>query len=219
MSEHFNSAYFERRIGNDPKRQLQFDKDFTYVSKFIDPSVACVCDVGCSTGEFLKRVGWGGPRFGMEVSSYARSLAEPYINFDFNIKNKHEFFDVVIFRGTIQYIKRPFDYIEYAHRSLKKNGLIVFLATPNATSPLYYAKQDLPFLERGKMYYIPSERNLVENLENQGFRVLDVSFPYISTPYSNIVKDHVLFLLNLLSKKKFFGHAFWRSSMQIVAVK
>ena len=35
-----------------------------------------VCDVGCSTGEFLETINWKGPRFGIEISDYARDIAK-----------------------------------------------------------------------------------------------------------------------------------------------
>lgn len=35
-----------------------------------------MCDVGCSTGEFLEYINWDGERYGMEISDYAKQKAE-----------------------------------------------------------------------------------------------------------------------------------------------
>ena len=95
-----------------------------------------VCDVGCSTGEFLDACGWFKKmRHGMEISAHARRIAESKgIDFSRNITTERDFFDVVVFRGTIQHVPEPFRYIRLAHRALKSGGHIAFLATPNTDS-------------------------------------------------------------------------------------
>ena len=69
-------------------------------------------------------------------------------------------YDLIIFRGTIQYISDPFQKISDAFESLKSGGKIVFLATPNTRSIYFYLFKTLPFLEDKYMYWLPSDANL-----------------------------------------------------------
>src|SRR5437870_5168060 len=115
-------------MGNDAKRIAQFKLDGQYVRRFIAHGVCC--DVGCSTGEFLRTIEWNGPTYGMEISAHAQQIAEQNgIRFDKNIYTESGFFDLVIFRGTIQHVDEPFCMMKAAYSALKKGGFIVFLAT------------------------------------------------------------------------------------------
>ena len=52
-----------------------------------------------------------GRRFGMEISVYARSIAlEAGVRVDRDIFSESDFFDLVIFRGTIQHLDEPFKF-------------------------------------------------------------------------------------------------------------
>jgi SAM-dependent methyltransferase len=172
-------------------------------------------DVGCSTGEFLSAIDWQDERFGMEISGFARSIAiENGVRFDLDIFSETDFFDVVIFRGTIQHLDEPFLFIKYAFRALRPGGYIVFLATPNINSPFYRLKKTLPFLDAPRNFYMPDDISLRQSLTNFGFVVRETRYPYLHTPYARPVRDHWRFLRNLLSPRStVIPHAFWRSGM------
>ena len=74
----------------------------------------------------------------MEISEYAieKAIANG-ISFDKDINSEKDFFDIIIFRGTIQHLDHPFLYIEKAYKALRKGGYVFYLATPNINS-LYY---------------------------------------------------------------------------------
>jgi len=108
--------------------------------------------------------------------------------------------------------------IKAAYNSLKKGGVIIFLATPNSDSILYRLKLDLPFLDPAINFYIPGYKSLSNALENYGFKVLGCEFPYWNTPYRLFPHDIFSFLMNLVSRR-FYRHAFWRSSMSLAALK
>jgi len=130
----YTTDYFLGRNLNDINRKKSFYLESKFVQKYTDFN-GVVCDVGCSTGEFLTSIGWVGDKYGMEVNDSAIQMAEERaINFSKNIVNANEFFDVVIFRGTIQHLPSPFEYISRAYDALKPRGLVFFLATPNANS-------------------------------------------------------------------------------------
>ena len=214
----YDQAYFENRKSNDLKRMASFLQEKAFISKYINLD-ATVCDIGCSTGEFLSAIEWQGPKYGMEINQEAIAAAKKSgIDFDANILNVENFFDVVIFRGTIQHLQEPFTYIANAYSSLKKGGAIIFLATPNANSPVYKLFNTLPALDPRLNFYIPTDLTLSSILENSGFKVLEVQKPYLKSPYSNLIANHLEFFYCYLMRRdpKF---AFWGSMMNMIAIK
>ena len=127
-------------------------------------------------------------------------------------------FDLIIFRGTIQHVDEPFRMIKESYNSLKKGGYIVFLSTPNSNSFLYKLKHDLAFLDKKTNFYVQGEADLTNALINFGFKIKEIKFPYINTPYASLLKDHYNFIKNIIFKK-FYPHPFWKTSMSIVAQK
>jgi len=188
--EKFGEDYFRFRQGNDPKRQISYQQERTYLVRWLGEKTlheGRLLDVGCSTGEFIAALGWNVENvFGMEISDFARSLAQKRgIHFDRDLTNTESFFDLVVFRGTIQYIRSPFEYIQRASVALKPGGHVLFLATPNTNSPYYRAFKTLPFLEEEVNYWVPCDSSLRMVLRNAGFEVLDISYPYWHTPYAH----------------------------------
>ena len=163
----YTDQYFQNRMKNDYARLKSFKQEKTFIQRNLAiisglPSSTdiqlngTVCDVGCATGEFLDAIGWNGPKFGMEINENAKLISQGSgISFKQDILNTKEFFDVVIFRGTIQHLPEPFLYISEAWKSLKKDGLVVFLQTPNANSPVYKLFNTLPVLSPSLNFYIP----------------------------------------------------------------
>src|SRR5438034_1351273 len=102
LQELYPEAYFQRRRFNDARRLRQFELEGKFIRKYAtDPSR--VLDVGCSNGEFLRTIRWQAEMYGMEISDFARKMAEQNgIRFDKDLFNTEDFFDCVIFRGTIQ---------------------------------------------------------------------------------------------------------------------
>jgi len=156
--------------------------------------------------------------YGMEINTKAKNIASQFISFDKDVFTEEIFFDLIIFRGTIQHVDIPFQMIKSSFRALKPGGYIVFLATPNTDSVLYRIKGDLPFLDWPINFYIPGKKQLLNALINYGYSIEDVEFPYWNTPYRNFFKDHFYFLLNVISRR-FYKHPFWGSSMNIAARK
>ena len=70
---------FKLRLSNDYKRLKQFDLDKKFINKFIKKGN--LCDVGCSTGEFVKSLNWKGKCYGMETNLYAKKKAAKYLSF------------------------------------------------------------------------------------------------------------------------------------------
>jgi len=208
--------YFISRFSNDPKRIEQFQLDEAYIKRYVKKGA--LCDVGCSTGEFVRNINWDGEKYGMEISDFAKEKASDIISFDKNIFTEKDFFDVIIFRGTIQHVDEPFRMIKKSFTSLKSGGHLIFIATPNANSLVYKLKGNLGFLDSKLNYYIPGDKELTNALINFGFEILSIEYPYIETPYCNLLTDHFKFLFNLFTPS-FYPHSFWKNMMNIAARK
>jgi len=226
----YTDQYFENRLQNDEIRISCFKQEKYFIQKQLATISGLpltddielngiVCDVGCSTGEFLQAVNWSGQKFGMEINANAKLIAQKSgINFEKNILNQTGFFDVVIFRGTIQHLPEPFHYISQAWKALKDGGVIIFLATPNANSIVYKIFNTLPALCPELNFYIPSDISLTNILKNFDFKLLKIDYPYMNSPYANFVPDHINFVKSVILRRepKF---PFWKNMMNLIAQK
>lgn len=196
--------YFADRNMTDRRRLESFEQEYQWMeASGVDCAHGTMCDVGCSTGEFLETVNWTGERYGMEVSAEARFFARRRgIRFRQNITNQRNFFDVVLFRGTIQHVDEPFRYIRCAFDALKPGGHIVFLQTPNADSLVYRLFGDLPALEPSRNWWIPSERTLKNALANAGFQHVATRKSYWLSPYANPLTDWLKFGAQFFRKSR-----------------
>ncbi len=211
--ELYGQDYFGDRYSNDPKRQVSFLQEKQFINQYITDGT--MLDVGCSTGEFVRAINWPGAVYGMEVSEVAVSEAQKVgIKFDKNLFNAKDFFDIIVFRGTIQHIETPFVYLVKSYQALKPGGYLVFLATPNANSIYYKFWNTLPFLDQPRNYYIPADHSLINSLRNMGFVFVDIEYPYWKSPYRNLVWDHINFIKRLVGMDVKFS--FWRSMINLI---
>lgn len=214
----YTDDYFNSRNSNDVKRLRSFEDEWLFMKNYVD-NTGVVCDVGCSTGEFLLKIKWQGMKYGMEVNQGAINIAESKgISFDKNILTDKNFFDVIIFRGTIQHVPDPFGYVALAFEALKPGGKIIFLATPNANSICFKIFNTLPMLDPKLNFYIPSDVTLTNILNMFNFSVIKVDFPYRISPYSNYLMDHLDFLKSIIFRRP-GKHAFWKNMMNVIAFK
>lgn len=213
----FDAGYFSV-YGNDPKRAFMYRMERDRILK-LKPS-GRILDIGCGIGAFLNEfpdADWH--KFGVDVSEHAVEIARSA-----GIKIKmgeaaydyeDGFFDVIVMRGSLQHLPDPFQTIARCKELLKPEGLLVFLSIPNTNSPYFRRFRTLPILTETLNILQPSDTMMVNALQNMGFRVLNVRYPYIETPYANVIMDHVLFLLSYLGVRRNF--AFWKSAMEIYA--
>jgi SAM-dependent methyltransferase len=216
LKRRWRNNYFKDRNLNNSLRLAQFKIDKNFINQFFKNGN--VCDVGCGTGEFLRYIKLNGNLYGMEINDYAKKKASDIISFNKNIFTEENYFDLIIFRGTIQHVDNPFEMIKSSYKALKRGGYLIFLATPNTDSILYKIKKDLAFLDDALNFYIPGKKSFLNALKNFGFKIQRVETPYYNTPYRNFFQDHLKFFINLLSNK-FYKHPFWGSSMNVAAKK
>jgi len=133
----FGSDYFSNRNMTDLQRLKQFDLEKDYFKKFTGEGIfqsGKILDVGCSTGKFLESIKWNHDgRYGMEISQYAKEIAQGRgVKFTKSLDDS-DFFDLIVFRGTIQYLLSPFEDIKNSYKALKKMVTFCFWLRPTLT--------------------------------------------------------------------------------------
>lgn len=216
MNHLYDDSYFSLRNNNDKKRLKTFQIEKGLINKYTNSGF--LLDVGCGTGEFIENLNWQGDVYGIEVNDNAILKAkEKKIIFADDVLNYREFFDIIIFRGTIQHVLNPFEYIENSFKLLKKNGYLFFLSTPNSNSIYYKIWGDLPALDPERNYWVPSDISLINVCQNTGFILKQVEYNYFQSPYSRPLNDHLKFFLKILGIKTHFP--FWKNMMDLVFQK
>lgn len=176
------------------QRQKMYEQDYAFVSKFISGSMKDVLDIGCSNGAFLrifKKNGFycEGVEYGEEAKNKASGDFKVYYGTfpEIPISKKY---DVITFRGVIQYLKNPKPYFKKAMELLKEGGLIFITASPNSESicfSLFKNMHNLPVKETD--YYMYSEKLLTDFFEENGMCLIGEKMTYLGTPYENYRED------------------------------
>ena len=216
----YDESYFQA-YRHDPKREQCYRAEAARIAA-MKPQGGRIFDVGCGLGGFLAHVdGAMWEKYGVDISDVAIARAREQgitvKEFDEGYDYPESFFDVIVFRGTIQHLDTPFAAMKRCVALLKPGGLMAFLSTPNANSLYYKLFGTLPFLNPRLNFYVPSDLTLRDALTNFGLQVIQVRYPYLETPYARPLRDHVVFLLKCFGVR---AHCpFWRSMMELYAVK
>ena len=215
----FNPQYFAS-YGNDPRRLQMYRAERGRIEALMP--AGRILDVGCGIGAFLDEFPdskW--EKYGVDVSEHAIQASRAK---GIRVKDVHaaydypaSFFDVIVFRGSLQHLPFPFKVIDDCIRLLTEGGVMVFLATPNTNSPYFRRFETLPFLTPSLNILQPSDVMMRNALQNMGLEVVRIVYPYLETPYARPVTDHLFYALSFFGVRKKF--AFWRSSMEIYARK
>lgn len=214
----FNDKYFDNRHLNDARRLQAFKIEMETISKFVDYT-STVCDIGCSTGEFLEYLGWKGKRYGIEINELAASYAEGKgIKIVKDLSNIDTELQCVIMRGTLQHIQSPFTTLAEIYEKLVPGGFLFIFSTPNIDSIYFRIFQDLPAFDYPLNYWLTGFKNLRLVCEREGFKVRDIKYPYLRSGYMSAL-DLPKFILRLLIRKRSLMAAFPGNMMNIVLQK
>lgn len=180
--------------------------EFDYVERFMDVNRSKVLDVGCAGGEFLDIFSKHGAvcegvEFGEEAYKIVSSKYKAYLGeltkIEFDTK-----YDLIIFRGVIQYFIDPKKYMNKACDCLEKGGLLFITSSPNSESLCFNLFKDRFTLPVGVTdYYAYSEKIITEFLSKKGMKLIDERFLYLETPYADIVNDTII-VADALNKEK-----------------
>lgn len=215
----YNESYFSV-YRDDAKRVEMYRAERDRIEK-LKPS-GRILDVGCGLGGFLAEFDkekW--TRYGIDISELAiqeaRSRGIVVNDFSEAYNYPENFFDVIVFRGSLQLIPTPFLAIQTCIRLLANGGYLIFLSTPNSNSPYYHRFKTLPFLTPHANFLIPSDIMMRNVLQNFGLTITEIRYPYLEGPYARPFRDLIFYILSYIGIKRKF--AFWRSSMEIFACK
>ena len=212
------------------KRNEMYRLEYEFICRFMrnDKHKKDILDVGCAEGRFLDYFAKDHNCYGTEVGDEAIQIS----------KKKHKVFqgelpqisteqkfDLIIFRGVIQYFKRPKEYFNKAIDLLKPGGLIFITSTPVADAfchQLYKEKFNLPVCAVACNGFTISV--LKDFFETRGMELAGEKSFYEETPYANIEKD--IEKVNTAIQQKMNGReidskspAFWGNMMTLVFKK
>jgi 2-polyprenyl-3-methyl-5-hydroxy-6-metoxy-1,4-benzoquinol methylase len=213
-SQYF-AAYQESTVEHQNRREM-YRQEHARIQELVKGGN--VLDVGCGVGEFLEMFDenfW--KRYGTDISDYALEQAEKKSIVTTLPENLDNFFDLIVFRGTIQHLDEPVVTMRRCVRWLKPGGYMIFLATPNIGGIYYRLFQELPMLDPSRNFMLVSSKILGHVLTNLGLDVIKFYFPYRETPYAKPLKDHLNFVLRCLGIRRSF--AFRKNAMECYAQK
>lgn len=214
----YPQAYFTGyNYGVDPKRAEMYRQEHERIAKHKQSGK--VLDVGCGMGDFTVLFGQDWEKYGIEISEYAAQAAKDRGICVIPVTDLHEhmaqeYFDLIVFRGTIQHLDHPFFMIGTLAECLKRDGMMVFLATPNADSVCHKLFGTLPALDPLRNWWIPGAKELCNVLSHLGLKS-EVYYPYWGSPYARPVSDLLKFTLRLCGVKSQF--AFPGNMMEVYA--
>lgn len=202
------------------KRSKMYIQEIERIRKHFDffEKGGKVLDIGCGRGEFLSLFGDKWEKYGIEISEFGRECSSRHgIKTDFDLRD--DFFDLIIYRGTIQHIPDPIHRIEESYYWLRKGGGITFLSTPNTNSIVYKLFNDLPMIDEKYNFLLPSDKMLRQILTNFGFCEIEFEYPYLKSPYARPIKDVISLLACILRIKKKVNFPFFGNVMECYARK
>ena len=219
LKDLYSRSYFgDERLNK--LRAVMYLQEIERIKKHFDffPGGGRILDIGCGRGEFLSLFDNTWEKYGIEISDYAREVSNKNgIITDFKLQDN--FFDIIVFRGTIQHIPDPVHKIEEAYYWLKKEGGVVFLSTPNTNSIVYRLFRELPMINPQFNFLLPSDKMIEQILSNFGFTEIEFEYPYIGTPYARPLRDIISFILRLLRVKEKVDFPFYGNVVECYARK
>lgn len=215
----------EKNIAKNKMYKIEAD----YIEKFLSLQDAKVLDVGCANGTFLdefsvRKAICHGVEIGDEAYEYSSKKYKVYKGIfpDLKIEDKY---DLVIFRGSIQYCINPKKYLKKAYEVLKNDGLIYITSSPNSESFCFNLFKEKFSIPVGAMeYYAFSESLITKFINSLGGSLIGKYHFYEETPYANIVSDikRVAKAIEEVEKGKKISDtspAFWDNMLTLVYKK
>lgn len=192
---HYSSEIHRKDKTAVVKRNKMYQLEFQFINQYINCKGKNVLDVGCGNGDFLdlfkqEDAQCYGVEYGAEAIKEASARYPiwagefPYIK-DINIS-----FDLIIFRGSLQYCVSPKKYLKRAMELLNCGGLLYITSSPNAQSLCFQLFKENFTLPVGVTdYYAFSEPILTDYIKSLRGRLISKYQFYEETPYANPYDD------------------------------
>jgi SAM-dependent methyltransferase len=226
----FHKKYFEKfRLPASKKNELreqQYHLDAQHFHNWVHKG--SVIDIGCSNGRFIEILNDYKVYHhftGLDIDYSAIENAKnkqgnapvDFINSSLvNYKTEHEY-DAAVFRGTLQYMSSDLKKTMLKLKKIiKKGGLIIVYSLPNADSfifklvgkdwSLFNPQEHKLFFNHNSLEYLAGKFN---------FTILEISYPYINTPYENIEQDYRS-VIDIIKRNKKNSPPFFGNIIQLV---
>ena len=203
-------------------RKICYYNDINFIDKNCNMPYEKILDVGCGMGKFLSLFDSKKERIGFDIDrniiiENKKIYQDIKFVYDLNELNDKIKFDMIIFRGTFQYMRDLNHMKKYIDERLNNGGYLVILSLPNKNSPLAtIQKEDWSLYNPIEMFNIFSIKSITNLFEN--YNIVATEFPYIDSPYSNEHHDLTKFIdvIKFNKKTKF---PFWGSMINIIFKK
>lgn len=192
----YEETYWGKVIDPDGKVRNLLDEREKFLANVMDeldfinslpPSK--IIDIGCGPGFMLSGIEDKHQKFGLEISKYAAQHAKKYATIyekpieELNLDENS--FDVVISHHVIEHVDSPESFLTQIKKTLKPGGILI-LSTPDfncVCAKLF--KERYRLLHDKTHVNLFSFKSLKNMLQDFGFEVKDVDFPYFNTEYFN----------------------------------
>ena len=212
----FYKGYNQKREGDkilDLQRQIMYHKDYKFITSMI-PNPKQVLDVGAGSCEFLSMFKTS-KKVGIEVDDMVKPADDCTLLRKFSYLTGK--FDLIIFRGTLQYMRNLLVIKQIIDQFLADDGVLAILALPNSLSPsaqLYRANWVLHNpVEHINIFSVPTMKHMFPYYD-----IVDLDYPYMDTPYSNETTDVKKFVdchYTISPDLSQYRHAFWGNMINI----
>lgn len=231
-NRHFEN-YFDKRdakenIDLNKLRLDQYKIDIEFLKKYIS-SRSRILDVGCSSGIFSSEIyKQYNPEYilGIDIDPSAIKFANEnyahivdFKNIDLLGVEKNRKFDLIIFRGTFQYLDQALhESIEHLKELLTLDGKIVLFSLPSTDSFIYHLLKEKWALFHPEMSLMFNQKSLEHLLSLHSLNILRLDYPYIDDVYANIERDYIQ-VEKIVAGLSEESTPFWGGVMKIVVNK
>lgn len=207
------------------KRNRMYQIDYDFSHQYVQSGK--VLDVGCGNGSFMavyEQHGYDvvGVEFGKEAAETAAKNHQVRCGVFDEMDFEQEKFDLVIFRGVLQYVSYPTKYLEKAVSLLTTGGRLFITAQPNMNSfafRLFGKRFTQPVTGADFIGY--TEEVLSSYLQSFGLQKVGERYFYEETPYANVEED-ILKMAKAVQYKRagkeidFNAPAWWGNMMTLM---
>ena len=224
-------TYFDKRQENkntekNRLRRMQYKVDVEVISNYLPNRNARILDVGCSSGMFTAEIqelytpqyllGIDIDKSAIEFANNNYSHFADFLNIDLLRVDNAKQFDLIVFRGTFQYLDGSLhDTLKHVKSLLTENGKVIIFSLPSTDAFLYHLLQNDWALFHPEMSLMFNERSIRYLLQEHKFKIDDISYPYQDDVYSNLEADYKNVKEIILGNTR-QSNPFWGSLLQLV---
>jgi SAM-dependent methyltransferase len=192
--EAYNAARDVESAQLHAQRLQMYAFDGAFARRFLRPGDVRLLDVGSGTGDFVAQFAGVFELHGVEVDAAARAAcarAHPALRLyaDLAAIPASIAFDVMVFRGTLQYMPDLHAVAAWCLERLRPGGRLFILAMPNAESLLAQLQREQWVLANKVEHRYWFTRRHLLRLFGDGFHLVAYDFPYLGTPYEDYGND------------------------------